>query len=135
MNVASFELTATGGSAFHQLNVDSRVTAPEVRQERRNNVFGRLWSSADAQRSNESAPKCTGPLPEGIDVCQKPTTASEQVLTFKRQLDVPTVAIEQRYSQLRFQRADLTRSRRLGQIQLTGGAREPASVSDCDECA
>jgi hypothetical protein len=61
--------------------------------------------------------------------------SSQQVFAFRRQLNAAADAVEQRHTQLRFQRQNLPGRRRLRQVQPGRRAAESAVVGNGDEGA
>src|SRR5262245_15291138 len=116
-------------------NVDAGMAPSVTRQKVRQDALDRLRRRAYAQRPGLSLRERTRPLPEGFGIGQESTTALEQILSLRGQLETAPDSIEQRHAQLVLERVDLPGRGRLGHVQPAGRRRHAAAVRNRHEGA
>ena len=74
-------------------------------------------------------------LTDRVGLCEHPLSAGEQSLSGRGEADVPASPMEELGAEFAFESRDLSAQRRLGQVQVLGGAGEVTEAGDLDEPA
>ena len=91
------------------MHFDAGVAAPVVREEIREQILDHLRGRANPEYSGLAGLERASALAERVGFRQQAAAAPEQIFAFRCQLDAPPDAVEQRHTQLAFQRVDLPR--------------------------
>jgi hypothetical protein len=131
MNVASIEaLVQTCAAVFDEMDLDTGVTQSIERQELRDQILDDLRSGAYPQDPGLAALQRTRALDEGRGFREQVPAAAEQVFALRCELYAPAQSVEEGHTELRFERAYLSREGRLSEVQPVGGTRKAAAVDD-----
>src|SRR5262245_42152023 len=110
------------------MHLDVGMPGLILRQKIDHQTLDRLWCGADPQHAGLPCPQRARPLAKGFNIGQELAAAPEQILALRRELNAATDAVEQRHAQLRLQCVDLSRERRLAQIQPRRRASKSADI-------
>ena len=136
VNLATLQASRQARAAvLDQMHLDAGMPSLVLRQEIDKQALDRLRRGADPEHSCLPGLERARPLAEQLDFGQQAPAAPKQVFALRRELNAATDPIEQRHSQLGFQRVDLPRERRLTQVQAGGRTRKAAGVGDGGEGA
>ena len=94
-----------------------------------------MRGGADPEHPGLSALEGPGPLGERVGVRQQSASSPQEVFALRGELDATPDPVEELDVQLGLERADLTRQRRLTQIQSGARPAESAGVDDAHEGA
>jgi hypothetical protein len=117
MEVPAFhQFVQANTTIFSQADVHVGTRALELRQETSQDALHDLRGGPDPKDSGHPANQASGAFDEGCRVSEHVTTLSEQILTFRGELDAAANAVQETHAKLRFQIADLPRKRRLADV-------------------
>ncbi len=134
MNITALEASRqTGAPIFDQLDLDTGVPAAVMRQEAREQSLDRLWGGAQAHNPCLSAFERARPFPERVHIGHQSPGAPQQILALGCELKPASDTVEELHVQLRLERANLPRQRRLTATEPGDRAADPARVSHADE--
>ena len=124
--VGGEEAEHVGGDALAEADLDAGVGVAEAGEQPGDVEVAGGQERADPDASAQDAAKLVDLRARGVDLGEDPAGASGDRHAGFGRGDAPARALEQRGAQLALEPADLVRQRRLGEVELLGGAREVA---------
>ena len=136
MDVAALEARCQPGAAvLDEVHLDAGVPPSIARKKAGEQGLHRLRGGADPEHPGLSPLEGPGPLAERVGVRQQSAGSPQEVFALRSELDATPDPVEEADVQLGLEGADLTRQRRLTQIQSGDRPAESAGVDDAHEGA
>ena len=111
------------------------MAAPVPAEEIRQSIFNDHWCSRDAENASLALFERASPLVEGFDFSQQAATMPKQTFALRGEFEAPADPVEQGQVESGFERVDLSRRRRLTQMQSRDGPVDAARLHNSHEGA